>query len=378
MKLIKVKAVAKKEFIHIYRDFRSLLMALFVPVFLVILFGYVLKMDISEVPLTVWDQQNSVESREFIEQFTASGYFKIHNYSANYAQAERLLDKGDCFVAIIVPPDFGKLSSTNKAVPIQILLDGSDPNRTNIIMGFIQNITQKYSSSLLLSQLHSIGMRNTVMPVDNRIRIWFNPELESKYFIIPGLISLVLIIVGTLLTSLIIAREWERGTMETLLSVPISPIEIIFGKIIPYFIIGVFDLFVIIILAKVLFDIEVPSNTYFLLIFSSCLYLYVAMALGLFISIATKSQLVSNQLGIIATFLPSFLLSGFVFPIENLPVVIQYITLIIPARYFVNIIRAIFLKGIDIQFLITDLSCLFVIGFFLTVLCVKKSQESLK
>lgn len=377
MNPVKLKAVAKKEFIHIYRDFRSLYMAIIIPVILVILFGYVLKMDVNDIPMVVWDQQNSPETRELLDQFRGSKCFLILHNATNYAELQNMIDNGTCQVGIVIPPDFSKKLKNNKPVPVQILLEGTNPNKTNIIMSYIQSVTQKYSLNLTLTQLSSLGIKRELLPIDNRLRIWFNPELESKYYIIPGLISIVMIIVGTLLTALVVAREWERGTMETLLSIPVSPVEIIFGKIIPYFIIGIFDLFVIMILAKILFNIEIKGS-YSLFLFSSSLYLYVALMLGMFISIATKAPLIANQLALITTFLPSFLLSGFVFPIENLPVILQYITLIIPARYFVHILTGLFLKGTDISYLWNDLLTLFIFGLVLTVLCIKKSEERIK
>jgi len=377
MNLNKLKAVAKKEFIHIYRDFRSLYLAIIIPVILVVLFGYVLKMDVNDIPMVVWDQQKSPASRELIDQFKGSKYFRILHYASNYSDLQTLIDNGTCIVGLVIPPNYSKILKKNKPVPVQVLMEGSDPNKTNIVTGYIQSIIQKYSLNLTLKQVTSLGIKRELLPVDNRMRIWFNAELESKNYIIPGLISIVMILVGTMLTALVIAREWERGTMETLLSIPVSSVEIIFGKIIPYFIIGIFDLFVVMVMSKILFNIEIKGS-YFLLIFSASLYLYVALILGMFISIFTKATLPANQLALITTFLPSFLLSGFVFPIENLPVILQYVTLIIPARYFIHILTALFLKGTDITYVWNDLVILAVFGFILTILCIKKSHGKIK
>jgi ABC-2 type transport system permease protein len=277
-------------------------------------------------------------------------------------------------VGLVIPPDFSKHLKSGGAVPIQALVDGSNSNRASIIIGYLEAITRRYNAALLVEAARKLGVRGFTQPIDHRMRIWFNEELESKNYILPGLIAVIMMIVGALLTSLIIAREWERGTMETLLSIPILPQEVVLGKITPYFLIGMFDLVVSVLLTRWGFGIQIKGSVA-LLFFSSAVFLYCAMALGILISSATKSQLLANQLGFMLTFLPTFLLSGFIFPIEEMPPFIQKVTYIIPARYYIAVLRGIYLRGVGLEYLWQSLLAMGVFGLVLTVMAVKVGRQ---
>nr|HPH55975.1 ABC transporter permease [Smithella sp.] len=291
--------------------------------------------------------------------------FHVSGILAGTKEATRSLDHDRVKIAIIIPPDFKKNIGADRETPLQIIIDGSDPNFANIIRGYITSFIAHYNQKLLMNFLNRQGMQEIKPPVDGRIRIWFNEDLESRNFIIPGIIAVIIMIVGALLTSLVIAREYENGTMETIKSLPIEAGELLLGKALPYFCIGLTDVLVSILLGQLLFGIVMKGN-FWLMILSSSLYLSVALSLGLLISNITKSQLMANQIAILTTYLPSFLLSDFVFPIINMPKIIQAITLVIPARYFINILSGIYLRDLGLMYLWPSLLVLLVMFSVLT------------
>jgi ABC-2 type transport system permease protein len=238
----------------------------------------------------------------------------------------------------------------DRETPLQIIIDGSDPTFGNIIRGYITAFTEQYNQKLLLSFLNRQGQEQIKPPVDGRIRIWFNEDLESRNFIIPGIIAVIIMIVGALLTSLIIAREYENGTMETIKSMPVRAGELLLGKALPYFFIGLTNVLIAILLGQLLFGIVMKGN-FWLMIVSASLYLSVALSLGILISIVTKSQLMANQIAILTTYLPSLLLSNFVFPVINMPTFLQLLTLAVPARYFIDILSGIYLRNLGLAYL---------------------------
>jgi ABC-2 type transport system permease protein len=374
MTLVKIRAMARKEFIHIFRDFRSLYLAVIIPIVMIVLFGYALKLDVEKVQTAVLDQDQSVESRNLLSQLTASGYFVVVANARDADHLQQLIDAYRCHVGLVIPPDYSTRLRSGDRVPIQALVDGSNSNRASIIIGYLEAITRRYNAALLVESGRKLGIKGFALPIDHRLRIWFNEELESKNYILPGLIAVIMMIVGALMTSLIIAREWERGTMETLLSIPILPQEVVLGKIIPYFLIGMFDLVVSVLLTRWGFGIQMKGSLG-LLFLSAAIFLYCALALGILISSATKSQLMANQLGFMLTFLPTFLLSGFIFPVEQMPAFIQKVTYIIPARYFIAIIRGIYLRGVGLEYLWQPLLAMLAFGLILTALAVKVSRQ---
>lgn len=350
MNPLRIKALIRKEIYHLLRDYRSLYLAFAIPLLLIILFGYALSLDVDNVETIVVDYDKSELSRDFISKLDASAYFHVSERLSRTKDAIDYLDHDRTKVAIILPPNFMKSIGADRDTPLQILIEGSDPNFAGIIRGYLTSFTEQYNSKLLLSFLNRQGMKKINPPVDGRIRIWFNEDLESRNFIVPGIIAIIIMIVGALLTSLIIAREYENGTMETIKSLPIKAGELLLGKAFPYFIIGLIDVLLAILLGQLLFGV-VMKGSFWLMMAATSLYLGVALALGLLISTATKSQMMANQMAMMITYLPSVLLSNFVFPIVNMPNVLQLITYIVPARYYIDILGGIYLRNVGFAYL---------------------------
>jgi ABC-2 type transport system permease protein len=347
---LRIKALIRKEIYHLLRDYRSLYLAFAIPLLLIILFGYALSLDVDNVETIVVDYDKSELSRDFISKLDASAYFHVSERLSRTKDAIDYLDHDRTKVAIIIPPNFMKSIGAERDTPLQILIEGSDPNFAGIIRGYLTSFTEQYNSKLLLSFLNRQGMKKINPPVDGRIRIWFNEDLESRNFIVPGIIAIIIMIVGALLTSLIIAREYENGTMETIKSLPIKAGELLLGKAFPYFIIGLIDVLLAILLGQLLFGV-VMKGSFWLMMAATSFYLGVALALGLLISTATKSQMMANQMAMMITYLPSVLLSNFVFPIVNMPNVLQLITYIVPARYYIDILGGIYLRNVGFTYL---------------------------
>ena len=350
MNPLRIKALIRKEIYHLLRDYRSLYLAFAIPLLLIILFGYALSLDVDNVETIVVDYDKSELSRDFISKLDASAYFHVSERLSRTKDAIDYLDHDRTKVAIILPPNFTKSIRADRDTPLQILIEGSDPNFAGIIRGYLTSFTEQYNSKLLLSFLNRQGMKKINPPVDGRIRIWFNEDLESRNFIVPGIIAIIIMIVGALLTSLIIAREYENGTMETIKSLPVKAGELLLGKAFPYFIIGLIDVLLAILLGQLLFGV-VMKGSFWLMMAATSFYLGVALALGLLISTATKSQMMANQMAMMITYLPSVLLSNFVFPIVNMPNVLQLITYIVPARYYIDILGGIYLRNVGFAYL---------------------------
>jgi ABC-2 type transport system permease protein len=350
LKFIRLKAVVRKEFYHLIRDYRSLYLAFAIPLILIILFGYALSLDVDNVGTVFVDYDKSELSRDFIRKLDASSYFRVSHGLSRTKDAIDYIDHDRAKIAIVIPSNFMKSIRADREIQMQIIIDASDPTFGNIIRGYITAFTEQYNQKLLISFLNRQGQEQIKPPVDGRIRIWFNEDLESRNFIIPGIIAVIIMIVGALLTSLIIAREYENGTMETIKSMPVKAAELLLGKAIPYFIIGMTNVLIAILLGQLLFGIVMKGN-FWLMILSASLYLSVALSLGLWISIMTKSQLMANQLAILTTYLPSLLLSNFVFPVINMPKFLQLLTLAVPARYFIDILSGIYLRNLGFAYL---------------------------
>jgi len=347
--LKRLRAITKKEFIQIVRDYRSLGLAIIIPIFLLIMFGFALSLDVDNVPLAIWNQDKSQVSTDFIDNFKSSRYFNIIGYFDGYKELQYNIDRKKAFLAMVIPKDFSKYIQSAQAAPVQLFADGSDSNTATIAMGYVNAVVAKYNARFIADSVAKLGVKN-IAPVEVRPRIWFNEDLKSKNFVIPGLIAVIMMIISGQLTSITVAREWERGTMEQLISTPIRRSELILGKFIPYFIIGFFDLLVAIAMAQFVFLVPLRGSL-ILLIILSCIFLTGALAQGMYFSIATKNQRLATQLAILTSFLPTFMLSGFVYPIYNMPKVIQAITFVLPPRYFIAILKGIYLKGIGLNIL---------------------------
>lgn len=346
LNLKRIRAVAHKEFIQILRDPRSLALALLIPVLLLLLFGFALTLDVDNVPLAIWNQDNSQFSRDFVLNFKNSRYFKIVAYPDNYKDMLYMLDRSKAMMLLVIPKDFSHYLESGKPSGLQLIVDGTDSNTATIAIGYVRAIVSKYNTELIVNTLAKNNIQ-VQPPLEVSPRVWFNPDLLNKYFVVPGLIALIMMLISALLTSLTMAREWERGTIEQLISTPVKGNELVIGKFIPYFVIGFIDLLISVFMAKYIFGVPLRGNI-FLLVIMSCLFLTGALNLGIFISTVAKSQLMASQLAILTTFIPTFLLSGFTYPIYNMPQVIQWLTYLIPARYYIVILRGIFLKGVGI------------------------------
>jgi ABC-2 type transport system permease protein len=347
---VNIKAVARKEFYHLIRDFRSLYLAFFIPLLLILMFGYALSLDVDNVRMVVVDQDKTSLSRDLIGKLNASAYFDIIRYLPDSLSASRFLDNGETTLAVIIPPGWTDDIRADREAAIQVLLDGSDPNYAGLSRAYITSFIERYNNDRLKDFLNRNGMDDLKAPVEGKIRIWFNEDLESRHFIVPGIIAIIIMIVGVILTSLVIAREYENGTMETIRSLPISSREFLIGKAIPYFFIGLIDVLVAVLMGQILFGV-VMKGSFWLMVLASTIYLGVALSLGLLISIVTKAQLIANQIAILVSFLPSMLLSNFVFPIGNMPKILQLITYIVPARYYIDILNGLYLRNVGFSYL---------------------------
>ena len=371
----RIRAIARKELIQIWRDPRSLALGIAIPVILVILFGYALSLDISHVPTVVWNQDKSKSSVDFLLGFKNSRYFNIYAYYDNYRDIERDINFGRATIGIVIPKDFSHYLNSGAKAPVQVILDGSDSNTATIALGYVNSVVYAYNVKVLTKAVDSSGAPS-VNAVDFRPRVWFNQDFESKNFIVPGLIAIIMMIIAALLTSLTVAREWERGTMEQLISTPVRPAELIIGKFLPYFAIGLFDLAIAVLMGRFVFDVPLRGSIFLLFILSS-IFLTGALSLGIYISTVAKSQLMASQMAILVSFLPTFLLSGFTYEIFNMPKVVQAITYLIPARYFITILRGIFLKGIGIADLWGESLCMLLFTCLATAAAIKKFKKKI-
>ncbi len=350
MNLSRTWAIAKKEFFHIYRDPRSLALVILMPALLMLLFGYAVTLDVKNISMAVLDRDRSQESLIFIQRFSASPYFRLRFSVRNEKEMRRLIDVGEVKMGLVIPWDFSKTIKAEELVPIQVLIDGSDANTANLILSYAQAITRQYTQDKTVLKVSRMGIENLNFPIEARPRVWFNEDLESKNYFVPGLIAVIMSIIGVLLTGQVIVREWEKGTMELLISTPVRKGELIIGKLFPYFFLGLLDLLLAVLMGKWVFEVPLRGSI-FLLFALSCIYIFVALALGLIISTVARTQLLANQMAMIAGFLPTFLLSGFTFSIANMPTWLQVITYGIAPRYYVAILKDIFLKGVDFSFL---------------------------
>ena len=350
MNLIKIQAISRKEYYHLIRDFRSLYLAFIIPLLLILLFGYALSLDVDNIQVVVVDHDQTDLSRDLIRKLDASSYFHVIGQVPNDQTASRYLDHGEASVAVILGSGWTADIRADRESPVQILIDGSDPNFAGITRSYLTAFMLRYNQNQLLDFLNRQGRDIIHPPVEGRIRVWFNEDLESRNFIVPGIIAIIIMIVGAMLTSLVVAREYENGTMETIRSLPVPAAEFLIGKAIPYFIIGLIDVLVAIFMGQILFGVVMKSS-FWLMILASSLYLGVALSLGLLISSVTQSQLVANQLAVLITYLPSLLLSNFVFPVENMPGVLQLVTRIVPATYFIDILNGLYLRNLGLSML---------------------------
>jgi ABC-2 type transport system permease protein len=372
----RLRAVLRKELHHIVRDRRSLAMALAMPVMMLLLFGVALSLDVDHVPTVVYDQDHTQASRDLVRQFQGSRYFTVRGAVNSYAGIDRAIDRSDALIGVIIPVHYSRDAGAGRVSPVEIVIDGSDSNTASIAMGYVESLVRNYSLSVRNQMQNLRGGGAAVAPVSTELRVWYNSSLESKNYVVPGLIAVILMIIAALLTSLTIAREWEMGTMEQILSTPLRPAEMVLGKMLAYFFVGLADATIAVLVGVFVFTVPFRGSIP-LLVVSTCIFLFGALFWGIFVSAAAKTQLQAYQMGVLSSFLPAFLLSGFVYSIESMPKVIQVITHIVPARYFVTILKGVFLKGAGIGILAGELGFLALYAVVVFLLATRKLNQKL-
>ena len=331
-------AIARKEAIQLRRDARSLGLAFVLPVIMLILFGYAITTDVEHITTAIVDRDHTPESRALTSAFSESNYFMVKYAPQTDIGVEELIDLAKVRVVIVIPERFSVDLKSGRAAPVELLLDGSDAKTANVARGYADAIARTYSQNA------TIMPRRGSAPVVAEGRVWYNETLDSASMIVPGLIAVIMSIISAMLTSLTVSREWERGTMEQLAATPVSRTEVILGKLVPYLVIGLIDVAIAVILGVFVFEVPFRGN---LLTFAlgTTVFLVGVLGLGTLLSTGLKSQLLASQAAIFATYLPALLFSGFMYTISNMPVALQWISRVIPARYYVSFTRGVFLKG---------------------------------
>ena len=377
MNLGRTWAVFRKEVIHIRRDPFSLLQIILMPVILLLLYGYALTFDIKNVTLAIYDQENSQLSGDFINRFRGTEYFQIVRFTASYAELEQLVTRRQVQVGLLLPFDFSRKYQTGKTAVVQALVDGTDSNTANIVLGYVQAVAAAYNQQLLVQRLTTKGPARLEMPVDSQVRYWFNEDLESRNYIVPSLIAVIMMMVGAMLTSLTVVRELERGSLEGLLATPIKKTELLLGKLGPYFFIGMFDMLIIMAMGKFLFQVPLRGSP-LLLIGLSAVFMIATLGQGLLISVTSDNQMQAFQMVMLTTFLPAFFLSGAIFAIYLMPLPLQVASFCVPARYLVTISKGIYLKGIGLKVLWPHVLMLLGSGILLVVAAIAKFAKKIR
>ncbi|MDA3861197.1 MAG: ABC transporter permease [Melioribacteraceae bacterium] len=357
-----------KEFHQLKRDPKMFGIILIAPVIQLIFLGYAVNMDVEKVPTVVFNQDNSITSREFLNNFNATRYFDFVEYVDNYNDLQTHVDNGTASLGIVIPYDFENDIANNRVANLQAIFDGSDGNKASITAGYLQNIVGDYSINLLKSRMDKSGkFLAPIGQITPEIRAWYNPELSTRVYMIPGIVGLLLSIVTLLLTSLAIVKEREIGTLEQIVVTPIKPTQLIIGKLIPFAILGFVAVIIVLVAMTFIFNLT-PRGSIAFLFATTFLYILSTLGLGLFVSTVSKTQQQAMMLAIFVVLLPMVFISGFSFPIENMPTFIQGITYFIPLRYYMTIIRGIILKGVGFYELWFEILMLFVFGVFLLTL----------
>jgi ABC-2 type transport system permease protein len=374
MKILKIFII--KEFIQFFRDPKMFRVVLIAPVIQLIFLGYAANRDIMNADTALLDLDRSESSREYMRSVEESGYFSVNHYPESYEELKKLIDNGTVFVGIVLPNDFESDIQKQLTADIQLILDGSDGNKASIAAGYIQNITAAYSKNISLEFLQTSGIKvNLVSSVIPEARVWYNPNLSTRNFFLPSIVGLILIIITINMTSLAIVKEREIGTLEQLIVTPLKPYQMILGKLIPFSMIGFVAVILVLSVMRFWFGIEVKGSLLFLFL---CTFVFMlsTLGLGLFVSTVSKTQQQAMITSAFLVMMPMIFLSGFSFPIENMPQIIQYITYIIPLKYFIIIIRGIVIKGLGFDNLWKELTILFFMGvFILTISSMRFSKR---
>ena len=365
-----------KELLELRQDPRLFGVIFIAPIVQLTFLGYAATTDVKNVPIVVVDQDHTPQSRELISRFDASPYFTIVGNIDTVAELEGWFEGNRAWMGLVIPGDYHARVGSNRQATVQVIADGTDSNSTNVAMGYAVNLVNGYNEQLARERLTAAGQDVPARAIDARIRVWFNPQLESRDFMIPGIVALLLLVITTNLSSMAVVREKELGTLEQLNVTPVTRWQLILGKLLPYGVIGIVDVILVTTVAVTWFGIPLLGSP-LLLFATSCIYLLTTLGLGLFISTISNTQ---QQAMMTATFFfltPMLYLSGFIFPIENMPAVIQPITYLIPLRYFITIVRGIFLKGVGVAVLWPQILALLAWGLIIVGLAVARSRKTL-
>jgi ABC-2 type transport system permease protein len=367
MRFSGLRAVIRKELLQTARDRRTLGFLLGLPALLLVMFGYALNFDVKHIPLAVCDEDRSAASRDLAGNFTRTEYFDVVARPSERREIDVLMGEEKVRAAVVIPRGFSRDLLAGREAPVQVIIDGANSMSASTAAGYIGTIAQNYSVRATTRLLEEHGMRGFRMPVEAATRVWYNPELRSAVFLVPGLMAFILMVIVVISTAFSVVREKERGTMEQITVSPLRPFDLIAGKTVPYVILSLASSHSVLLLGYVLFGVSVRGN-YFLLLLTMTLFLVGGLGQGLFISTITRTQQVAFQLAILTTFLPTFILSGFVFPVRNMPPVVQAITTVIPARFFLSALRSVVLKGAGFHAIWKDL--VYLTGFAVLTLGV--------
>jgi len=367
-------AVTNKEFIHILRDPGTLVISLILPVFLLLLFGYALSLDVRNVPFCLVDQSRTPASRNLVESFTSSGYFQLVGSVEGEADARALIDQGRARMALLLLPDFGRDLAAGRQSQVGLLIDGSNSMTASVILAYTQVLMTRWLGAL---GTRSESPGNSVMSlVSLKPRILFNPTGRSTDFLVPGILAIITIFMTILLPSMAVVREKERGTIEILRAGPIRPAAFIIGKLLPYGLICLFDLLLVIIVGALVFGVRMQGS-FLLLVALALPFLVTGLSMGLLISTFVESLQVAMYLAFLISMLPTILLSGFVFPIASMPKFIQFISIFVPARYYLLVIRGIYLKAAGFSALVEPVLTIILFGAVLLAAAVVRLRRSL-
>lgn len=367
MRFRSVWAIAKKESFHISRDPFTSMLALGMPVIIVLFFGYAIEFNMDRIGLAVFDGNKTQSSYDVEKAFSSSRYF-VSKFVRNPAEAVQAIDEGRAHAALIIPPSYTRDMKFFSQSSVQILVDGSDNSSAGSILGYLGGIQRK----ILESQFGTFRE-----PVEIRTRFLFNPELNSRWFVVPGLTAVIVAILSILLTALTVAREWENGSMELLLSTPVQPMEIVLGKLLPYSVLGLMAVFFVFLMAELVFAVPFRGN-FLVYLFCCLVFISTYLAHGLLISVLTRKQQLSMQLGMLSGLLPTILLSGFIFPVEHMPTFFYYFTMLLPARWFIKISRELFLQGASFADILPSFLALCLIFLTMIFLAIKKFKKDVE
>lgn len=372
----RLMTITRKEFIHIKRDKASLVIALMMPIMMLLLFGFAVNTDVNNVDLIVYDGSRTSDSRELTSKFTNSSYFRFYGEVNSPKEVEEYIAMGKVKVGLVIPPDYTKELRRNSPTEVQVLVDGSDPTIARTAMSYSLLIGNNYSLKIkkIEAQKSALGKQENT-GINLKPFVLYNPTLESSKFNVPGVIGLILQNITVILTSFAMVREREKGTIEQLIMTPVTSFELIVGKLIPYTLIGFFDMIVALLLGNIIFGVTIKGSVA-LLILLGTLFLICSLAMGMLISTVAKTQLQAMQASI-ALLLPSVLLSGFMFPRESMPKIVYYISNVLPMTYFLQILRGIIVKGVGITYLISPIISLLILIFIIVGITMKKFSKTL-